>query len=98
MSRNRQSDTKIQPDLFGPPPRPNYAPTLEKVRAEVGRVLNTARAAKVMPWTPKEVAYWKTVFPQMTRWLPEEEAVQARLDFFEELARLIAASDSLESH
>jgi hypothetical protein len=24
-----------------------------------------------MPWTAKEVAFWKTVFPQMTNWLPQ---------------------------
>ena len=92
MSRNGQPDLfNGQPDLFGAPPPQTYAPTLETVRAEVGRVLDIARSAKVMPWKPKEVAYWKTVFPQMTNWLPEEEAAQMRFAFMEELRRLEAA-------
>jgi hypothetical protein len=91
MSRNRQTNfSTTQPDLFGPPPPQSYAPTLEKVRSEVGKVLDTARAAKVLPWTQKELAYWKTVFPQMTRWLPEEEAAKVRIAFMEELRRLKA--------
>jgi hypothetical protein len=67
-------------------------PSLEKVRAEVGKVLEKARIAKDMPWTAKEVAFWKTVFPQMTNWLPEQEREQARAAFREEIARLEAAS------
>ena len=55
----------------------SYAPSLATVRAEVNKVLEKARIAKEMPWTAKEVAFWKTVFPQMTNWLPEEEAAQA---------------------
>ncbi|MEZ5842162.1 MAG: hypothetical protein R3D27_00325 [Hyphomicrobiaceae bacterium] len=43
-----------------------------------------------MPWTPKEVAFWKTVFPQMTNWLPEVEREQARAAFWEEIIRLEA--------
>ena len=39
----------------------------------------------------KQVAYWKLVFPQMTNWLPEDEARQLRFEFETELARLEAA-------
>jgi hypothetical protein len=92
MSRNGQPNHfNGQPDLFGPPPPQSYAPSLEKVRFEVNKVLDAARTAKVMPWTAKEVAFWKTVFPQMTRWLPEDEAAQMRSDFMAELRRLEAA-------
>ena len=92
MSSNRQSNfSSAQPDLFGPPPRQSYAPTLEKVRSEVKKVLDAARSAEVVPWTPKELAYWKTVFPQMTRWLPTDEAEQVRSAFMDELRRLKAA-------
>ena len=76
--------------MFGPPPKQSYAPSPEKVRAEVNKVLEKARIAREMPWTAKEVAFWKTVFPQMTRWLPEDEAAQLRTAFTEELQRLEA--------
>ncbi len=92
MPRTDQPDLfSTQPDLFGPPPPPSYRPSLELVRAEVNKVLDIARSAEILPWKPKEVAYWKTVFPQMTNWLPEEEAAQLRFAFMEELRRLKAA-------
>jgi|GEM_PF-347106 hypothetical protein len=92
MSRSSQTDLfGTQADLFGPPPKQSYAPSLATVRAEVNKVLEKARIAKEMPWTPKEVAFWKTVFPQMTNWLPDEEAAQLRSAFMEEICRLEAA-------
>ena len=93
MSRRNQTDLfGTQPDLFGPPPPKSYAPSLATVRAEVNKVLEKARIAKDMPWTEKEVRFWKTVFPQMTNWLPEEEAAQARSAFMEEICRLEAGA------
>ena len=91
MSRSSQTDLfGTQADLFGPPPKQSYAPSLATVRAEVNKVLEKARIAREMPWTAKEVAFWKTVFPQMTNWLPEEEAAQVRAAFWEEINRLEA--------
>ena len=93
MSRSNQADLfGTQADLFGPPPKQSYAPSLATVRAEVHKVLEKARIAKEMPWTAKEVAFWKTVFPQMTNWLPEEERELVRSAFWEEINRLEAAS------
>lgn len=93
LSRSSQPDLfGTQTDLFGPPPAQSYAPSLEKVRAEVEKVLEKARIARDMPWTAKEVAFWKTVFPQMTNWLPEEERERARAAFWEEINRLEGAS------
>jgi hypothetical protein len=93
MSRSNQTDLfGTQADLFGPPPPKSYAPSLATVRAEVNKVLEKARIAKEMPWTAKEVAFWKTVFPQMSNWLPAEEAEQLRSAFMEEICRLEAAS------
>jgi hypothetical protein len=95
MSRSSQTDLfGTQADMFGPPPKQSYAPTLATVRAEVNKVLDIARTARDMPWTAKEVAFWKTVFPQMTRWLPDEEAAQLRAAFIEEICRLEAAPAS----
>ena len=93
MSRSTQTDLfGTRADLIGPAPPRSYAPSLATVRAEVNKVLEKARIAKEMPWTAKEVAFWKTVFPQMTNWLPAEEAEQLRSAFMEEICRLEAAS------
>jgi len=93
MSRSSQPDFfAAQADLLGPPPKQSYTPSLAKVRAELNAVLEKARLAKEMPWTAKEVAFWKTVFPQMTNWLPSEEAGQLRSAFMEEISRLEASS------
>ena len=27
-----------------------------------------------MPWEPRRVTLYRTIFPEMTNWLPEEEA------------------------
>jgi hypothetical protein len=93
LSRSSHPDLfASQSDLLGPPPKQSYAPSLATVRAEANKVLEKARLAKESPWTAKEVAFWKTVFPQMSNWLPAEEAEQLRSAFMEEICRLEAAS------
>ena len=49
------------------------------------------RAARTLPWEPGRVSLYRTIFPHMTNWLPEEEGAQLRVEFEEELARLEAA-------
>jgi hypothetical protein len=44
-----------------------------------------------MPWDAKRVLLYRTIFPQMTNWLPEEEAAQLRFEFEIELVRLEGA-------
>ncbi len=90
-----------QPDLFDPPPqddlfdedRPEkqYVADPEKVRMELLAVLAQAKAAQTMPWTREKLRYHQTVFPQMSRWLPDEEAAQLCFQFETELKRLMAA-------
>ena len=89
-----------QGDLFGqdgPDPSdddfetPEYHADPDKVRAELHRILAEARAAKAMPWDDKRAALYRTIFPQMTNWLPEEEGAQLRFAFMAELERLKAA-------
>jgi hypothetical protein len=58
------------------------------VRAELNAILSRARAAPQEPWPAKEVSYWRTVFPQMANWLPDEEAARLRSEFRVELDRL----------
>lgn len=82
----------MQPDLFGAPDVPAYRPHPDKVRSRLHKILAEMRAAKKkLPWEPTTVSLYRTIFPQMTNWLPEEEGAQLRFQFEEELARLKAA-------
>ena len=84
-------DDEIQGDLFGAEPVPAYRPDPDKVRARLHKILAEARAARTFPWGPGRVSLYRTIFPQMTHWLPDEEGAQLRFDFATELARLEAA-------
>jgi hypothetical protein len=83
--------TKAQTDLFGADPVPVYRPDTEKVRSRLHKILAEVRAANKLPWEPTTVSLYRTIFPQMTNWLPEEEGAQLRFEFEAEIARLEAA-------
>jgi hypothetical protein len=88
MNRHRRN----QGDLFGTEAAwPAYRPDPDKVRSRLNKILSEARAARMMPWEPTTVSLYRTIFPQMTNWLPEDEGSQLRLQFEEELTRLEAA-------
>jgi hypothetical protein len=94
MTSARQADLfgESQSELFDEDaPTPVYRADPDEVRAELYKILAEARAAKTLPWEPKQASLYKTIFPQMTNWLPEDEAAQLRFDFESELARLNAA-------
>src|SRR5256885_4616903 len=94
MARTDQPDdveTETQTDLFGAAPVPAYRPDPDKVRSRLHKILAEARAAQKFPWEPTTVSLYRTIVPQMTRWLPEEEGAQLRFEFETELARLEAA-------
>lgn len=95
MSRTGQSDLfspEEQPDLFGAQAPPTYRPNPDKVRSRLHRILAEARGARTLPWEPTRVSLYQTIFPQMTLWLPEEEAAQLRFEFEAEMTRLQAAA------
>jgi hypothetical protein len=50
-----------------------------------------SRAAEKLPWEPKTALLYRTIFPQMTNWLPDEEGAQLRFEFETEIKRLEAA-------
>ena len=94
MSSSRQGD------LFGsdhPDPSeedfetPTFHPDPDEVRAELHKILAEMRSANSMPWDDSRTALYRTIFPQMTGCLPEEEGAQLRFEFMNELARLEAA-------
>jgi hypothetical protein len=81
-----------QEELFDEDAAPAaYRADPDEVRAELHRILAEARAAQTFPWEPRRVALYRTIFPQVTNWLPDDEAAQLRFDFEAELARLEAA-------
>jgi hypothetical protein len=92
---SRQRDLFLddeQADLFGEDsPTPVYRADPDKVRQELHKILAEARAAQTMPWDAKRALLYRTIFPQMTNWLPEEEGTQLRFEFEAELLRLEAA-------
>jgi hypothetical protein len=82
---------EMQTDLFGADPVPAYRPDPDKVRSRLHKILAEARAAQKLPWEPTTVSLYRTIFPQMTQWLPEDEGAQLRFEFEAELERLKAA-------
>jgi hypothetical protein len=55
-------------------------------------VLERARAAPDEPWPEKKQRVWTIVFPNMAKWLPEDEAVQLCFEFAREIERLKLAA------
>jgi hypothetical protein len=70
---------------------PVYHPDPERVRTRLYNILAEAKAASTLPWDSRRVDLYRTIFPQMTLSLPEDEAAQLRFEFEEELVRLKAA-------
>ncbi len=59
------------------------------VRADLTAMLTDARNATVQsPWDERTLRYNRIVFPQMAKWLPEEEAEQFCFAFRQEIERL----------
>jgi hypothetical protein len=95
MTSSRQPDffhQYDQSDLVGEEtPTPEYRADPDSVRAELYKILAEARAAQRLPWEPKTVLLYRTIFPQMTNWLPDDEGAQLRFEFETEIRRLEAA-------
>jgi hypothetical protein len=94
MPARRQGDLfghDEQAELFEEQPTPVFRADPDDVRTELHKILLEARAAQKMPWKPNRVTLYRTIFPQMTNWLPEAEGAQLRFEFEVELARLEAA-------
>jgi hypothetical protein len=87
-----------QANLFGPgedrlkAPRQRSTPDPETIRLRLKSLLEKARSADKMPWSERDARMWQTVFPNMTKWLPEDEAAQLRFEFDREMERLREAA------
>ncbi len=91
MSSSRQGDLFRNDDDTEECETPTWYPDPDEVRAELHAILAQMRAAKTMPWDDDRTALYRTIFPQMTSCLPEDEGAQLRFAFMTELARLEAA-------
>jgi hypothetical protein len=76
--------------LQAPPQR--LVPDTEMVRLRLTGLLEKVRSADKMPWSERDARMWQTVFPNMAKWLPEEEANQLRFEFAQEMERLSKAA------
>ena len=64
-------------------------PDRDVIRAELEAILATAQAAiDALPWDERTFRYHKVVFPQMARWLSDDQRNQLCFDFAREVARL----------
>ncbi len=87
-----------QGSLFGPgenrmqPVRQSTLPDPDVIRLRLRSVLEKARSAERMPWSERDARMWQTVFPNMSKWLPKEEADQLCFDFMREMERLKRAA------
>jgi hypothetical protein len=93
MARQASLFAENQADMFGSESAPAYRPSEDKVRARLHKLLGEARAAQTMPWERSTLSLYRTIFPQMALFLPEDEATQLRLAFEAELCRLSPAED-----
>lgn len=82
----------FQGSLFGEgkmtPPARASIPDPETIRRRLNRLLQTLRAADVLPLSEKDVRMWRAVVPNMTKWLPEPEGAEIRNAFHREMERL----------
>jgi len=76
-------------DLGEEPARASEWPDPAEVREDALEMLATARAVTAETvWDRRTYRYNKVVFPQMTRWLPDDEREQLCFEFFKELERI----------
>ncbi|MDE1987928.1 MAG: hypothetical protein KGJ28_15425 [Alphaproteobacteria bacterium] len=90
--------TPAQASLFGSgedrlqAPQQRLVPDPETVRLRLKGLIEKARTAEKMPWPERDARMWQTVFPNMAKWLPPEEAEQLRFEFEKEMQRLAHAA------
>ncbi len=76
-------------DLGDSPAIQPFQPNLADVRRDLESMLESARSVSLdQPWNRRTLQFNKVVFPQMSRWLPEDEAEQLCFEFFKELERI----------
>jgi len=80
------------PDRLAHAPEADFTPDQGQIRQRLTAILETARAAPARPWPEKKQRVWQTMFPNMAKWLPEDEAKQLCFEFACEIERLMLAA------
>ena len=89
MTKGKSGPAQLGFDLGEPPKTVGYVPNLAEIREDLGEILASARAVTAdNMWDTRTYRYNKVVFPQMSRWLPDEERDQLCFEFFRELERI----------
>ena len=84
-----EDETQLGFDLGDKPANGVYVPNLDEIREDLHAILDEARrVTSEAPWDERTYRYNKVVFPQMSRWLPEEEAAQLCFEFACEIERI----------
>ena len=84
-----KTETQLGFDLGDKPASGAYEPNLDEIREDLHAILEDARQVTAeAPWNERTYRYNKVVFPQMSRWLPEEEAAQFCFEFAREMERI----------
>ena len=73
-------------------PHQSTVPDPDDVRRRLNALLVKVQSAERMPWSERDARMWQTVFPNMAKWLPEEEAGQLCFEFTREMDRLAKAA------
>lgn len=69
--------------------------TPESIRDRMLAILDEARTARTMPWSPRLLRSHTAMFPYMAEWLEEQEGKQLLLDFKAEMDRLMAPAEQV---
>lgn len=89
MSESISDPTQLGFDLGERPKSEGYVPNLVEIREDLAEILASARAVTADAlWDRRTYRYNKVVFPQMSRWLPDDERQQLCFAFFHELERI----------
>ncbi len=69
--------------------------TPETIRAKMLTLLEEARSATVLPWTPRDLRLHTGLYPYMAEWLKGGEGEALMAEFKTELDRLAAPDDQV---
>lgn len=89
MNNEHVGQSQLGFDLGHTPAVRTYEPNRDEVRDDLRSILDSARAVSAVSlWDHRTYLYNKTVFPQMSQWLPDDERNQLCFEFFRELERI----------
>ena len=89
MHNDNSDPAQLGFDLGESVAKDSWEPDPDEVREDAEAILASARAVTAENmWDRRTYRYNKVVFPQMTRWLPDDERDQLCFQFFQELERI----------